>query len=58
MVAEDTSALKAVDFFCGEWGMSRGLSNADIIVLGGVDNNPALAKGIGWHLIKIHHGEV
>ncbi|MFN7009305.1 MAG: DNA cytosine methyltransferase [Allorhizobium sp.] len=31
-------ALKAVDFFCGAGGMSFGLSQAGINVLGGVDN--------------------
>jgi|SRR5665213_119559 len=30
--------LKAVDFFCGAGGMSLGLSNAGINVLGGIDN--------------------
>jgi DNA (cytosine-5)-methyltransferase 1 len=30
--------LKAVDFFCGAGGMSRGLQDAGIKVLGGVDN--------------------
>lgn len=38
--SQDTSAipLRAVDFFCGAGGMSFGLSQAGIQVLGGVDN--------------------
>lgn len=36
--------LKAVDFFCGAGGMSHGLSQAGIVVLGGVDNAADCAK--------------
>lgn len=32
--------LRAVDFFCGAGGMSYGLTQAGIKVLGGVDNDP------------------
>jgi len=32
--------LRAVDFFCGAGGMSYGLTQAGIQVLGGVDNDP------------------
>ncbi len=31
--------LKAVDFFCGAGGMSYGLSQANIDVLAGIDND-------------------
>jgi DNA (cytosine-5)-methyltransferase 1 len=34
------SQLRAVDFFCGAGGMSYGLFQAGIQVLGGVDNAP------------------
>lgn len=34
-----TGPLRAVDFFCGAGGMSYGLSQAGIQVLGGVDNS-------------------
>lgn len=34
-----TSCLRAVDFFCGAGGMSFGLSQAGIQVLGGIDNS-------------------
>ena len=44
MSIQDTSScdvrpLRAVDFFCGAGGMSYGLSQAGIDVLGGVDNS-------------------
>jgi len=32
----------AIDFFCGAGGLTRGLMNAGIKVLGGVDNDPRL----------------
>jgi len=35
---ESENSLRAVDFFCGAGGMSYGLSQAGIKVLGGVDN--------------------
>lgn len=38
MAQPQLTQLKAVDFFCGAGGMSRGLLDAGINVLGGVDN--------------------
>lgn len=38
MDQQQLNQLKAVDFFCGAGGMSRGLLDAGIKVLGGVDN--------------------
>lgn len=40
MVQPQPIQLKAVDFFCGAGGMSRGLLDAGIKVLGGIDNAP------------------
>ena len=34
----------AVDFFCGGGGMTRGLLNAGIQVLCGIDTNPKCKK--------------
>lgn len=34
--------IKAIDFFCGAGGLTRGLLNAGIDVLAGVDNDPRL----------------
>jgi DNA (cytosine-5)-methyltransferase 1 len=36
--------IKAIDFFCGAGGLTRGLLNAGIAVLAGVDNNERLRK--------------
>ena len=36
--------IKAIDFFCGAGGLTRGLLDAGIAVLAGVDNNPSLRK--------------
>ena len=36
--------IKAIDFFCGAGGLTRGLLNADISVLAGVDNDDSLRK--------------
>lgn len=36
--SESIAPLKAVDFFCGAGGMSYGLSQAGVEVLGGIDN--------------------
>src|SRR3989304_291420 len=34
--------MKAIDFFCGAGGLTRGLLDAGIVVLAGVDNDAAL----------------
>lgn len=36
--------IKAIDFFCGAGGLTRGLLNAGITVLAGVDNDERLEK--------------
>src|SRR6266849_6292917 len=36
--------IRAIDFFCGAGGMTRGLLDAGIEVLGGVDNDCRLRK--------------
>ena len=36
--------IKAIDFFCGAGGLTRGLLNAGIEVLAGVDNDERLKK--------------
>ncbi len=36
--------LKAIDFFCGAGGLTRGLLDAGIEVVAGVDNDPRLKK--------------
>lgn len=36
--------IKAIDFFCGAGGLTRGLLNADISVRAGVDNDGGLQK--------------
>ena len=36
--------IKAIDFFCGAGGLTRGLLNADISVLAGVDNDDSLRE--------------
>ncbi len=36
--------IKAIDFFCGAGGLTRGLLNAGINVLAGVDNDESLRK--------------
>ena len=36
--------IKAIDFFCGAGGLTRGLLNADISVLAGVDNDGGLQE--------------
>ena len=36
--------IKAIDFFCGAGGLTRGLLNAGIEVLAGVDNDERLRK--------------
>ena len=35
--------MKAIDFFCGAGGLTRGLLDAGVEVLAGVDNDPTLA---------------
>ena len=36
--------IKAIDFFCGAGGLTRGLLNAGISVLAGVDNDERLQQ--------------
>ena len=36
--------IKAIDFFCGAGGLTRGLLNAGIKVLAGVDNDERLQE--------------
>lgn len=36
--------IKAIDFFCGAGGLTRGLLNAGINVLAGVDNDKCLKE--------------
>ena len=36
--------IKAIDFFCGAGGLTRGLLNAGIEVLAGVDNDEHLRE--------------
>ena len=36
--------IKAIDFFCGAGGLTRGLLNAGIEVLAGVDNDECLKE--------------
>lgn len=38
------SKIKAIDFFCGAGGLTRGLLNAGIKVLAGVDNDERLKE--------------
>ncbi|XCN73880.1 MAG: DNA cytosine methyltransferase [Candidatus Electrothrix aestuarii] len=41
LIRNKKGLLKAVDFFCGAGGMSYGLSQANINVLAGIDNDPS-----------------
>lgn len=39
-----TPTIKGIDFFCGAGGLTRGLLDAGIKVLAGVDNDPRLKR--------------
>ena len=44
MVCGEIPMIKAIDFFCGAGGLTRGLLNAGIEVLAGVDNDERLRE--------------
>ena len=44
MARNESLKIKAFDFFCGAGGLTRGLLNANINVLAGIDNDARLTK--------------